>query len=143
METKEGKEDYSTHPNFKLIDGPEIADDKGELIFNSHEFIENHWKNHQFVIATPDIPSIMLGPLENDLRRIADIENHDLSALIYGSIEDEEEKVKDRWELGWDDGHYIAVHIFPKEFFDSQPDAREIFDQKIAPQLLSEYDESA
>jgi hypothetical protein len=78
-----------------------------------------------------------LDALKRDLRRDADGDSLDLSAIIYSSLKGTDSIVKARWELGWDDGDSVFVHIYPKEFFDSQPDAREIFDQKIVPSLLS------
>ena len=120
-----------------IFEGAKLADEDGKLAFDEYALISGSWPNYKVVIATPNVPMSGLGLLKEALRQHANADSLDLEATISCSTKDGWKPVeKAHWSLGWDDGDYILVHIFPKEFFDSTPDALEVFNQKVLPWVL-------
>ena len=124
---------FSTDPRIKFIEDAEIINDKGDLIFDEFSFIRPDTQDDHFIIATPNIPLVKLDDLKRNFRRDADGGNLDLSVSIHTSIDNTPDKGDGSWEMGWDDGDRVYVDIYPKEFFESQTNAREVFEQEIVP----------
>jgi len=132
-------EGITKNPRLLIIEEPKITNESGDLIFDSYKFLQEAWSEGSVILATPNVPLSDLEPVKKAFSRDADGDNLDLTAAIYSSIDGgSSSKETDRWEIGWDDGTRVFVRVYPKEFFDSQPNAREIFDQKIVPSLLRE-----
>jgi hypothetical protein len=72
---------------------------------------------------------------KKDFSTISNVENLDLSVLFMGIDENGEEDVLSRWELGWEDGKGQIVLVYPKEFFENNPDAIKIFTEWTAFRL--------
>jgi hypothetical protein len=115
----------------RIIDSDSFSDNKGEPTFEKFDYTDN--LTH-FVIATPNISQNNI----NDLKRICDRDANDheldFGLSIKGPLEEEKVKQVKYFEFGWGN-RFILIEVYPKEFFDSQPNAEEVFQQKILPRV--------
>lgn len=134
----EGHDEYEEPKTSRLriIEGDKLTNDKGELIFDLYDLLQEAWPETRVIIATPNIPMAQLGTLKTELTRNANGDNLDLDAVIYTSLKGYTGREETRWGLGWDDGEQVFVHIYTKEFFDSAPNARQVFDDHIVPNTI-------
>lgn len=129
--------EQATNPRIRVVEGDSITGADGKLVFDLYELLVEGWSS-DVIIATPNIPLAKLASLKEELRHHANADSLDLDAIIYTSLADGEAVNTDRWKMGWDDGAQIFVRIYPKEFFGSASDAKDVFEQKIVPSILSE-----
>lgn len=132
--TESGSVSYSW---LRVVEGDRICDDKGEPIYEEFDFADKDYNITHFVIATPNISAHKLDDLKRILGRDADGYELDLGVSINCSLEGDKPKELKRWELGWDDYRRVSIDVYPKEFFESQPNAKDVFEQKIVPQIAT------
>ena len=133
--TKTEFEGLKAQPWLRVIESNSVCNDKGEPNFDGFDFTDKDYDCSHFVIATPNISRYELDDLKRILTRDASNCDLDMGVSISGSLEGEKGKEVDRWELGWDDMRRVSIDVYPKEFFESQPNTKEVFVQKIVPQI--------
>ena len=127
--------------HLKVIEENKITDCNGNLVFDAKTLIKGCWHLGEVIIVTPEISlSELKEPLIKELNLCASNPMDPLDLKVITHISPEE--INKSSGLGIEYTHEMDVHLFPKEFFNSTPNAKEIFYKKFFPKIgvFEKYD---
>lgn len=130
---------FNQHDWVRYFDGDHVCDEQGKLNFEDFDFTEKDYDTTHFVIIAPNVSAHQLErELKPVLSKDADQSELDLGVSIVGSLNEKgKEEEIGRWELGWDDYRRVSIDVFPKEFFDSDANAKDVLKDVILPKIAS------